>query len=232
MKVLGIVPARAGSKRLPRKNVLPLGDKPLVAWVIEAGLRARSLSRLVVSSDDDEVLRIAEGYGHSLPLRRPPELATDISPAIDYVRHALQTLEGSGEGPFDAVAILQPSSPLTQSDDIDATVALLAASGAPSAVSVMKLDHAIHPYKLKVLQGDRLLPFIEEEDGRMAAHELPELYVRNCAVYAARRETIERGTIVAEDCRAHVMPRERSIDINDRLDYELAKLLLGHGPSD
>lgn len=223
---LGIVPARAGSKRLPRKNVRLLGGRPLVAWVIETALASRLLDRVVVSSDDPEVLAIAAAHGPGLALERPTALATDTAPAITYVRHALETLEARGEGPFESVVILQPSSPLTLPEDVDATLELLAASGADSAVTVVRLDHAIHPAKLKTLDGDRLLPYLEEEAGRMAAHELPEVYVRNCAVYATRRAVVEEGEILGADCRGHVMPRERSVDINDAMDLSFAEFLV------
>lgn len=228
MRVLGIVPARAGSKRLPRKNVLSLGGRPLVVWAIEAARAARALDRLVVSSDDEEVLAFASERDPALPLRRPPELADDTSPAIDYVRHALHALETSG-GRFDAVAIIQPSSPFTRSADIDATVALLQGSGADSAVSIVELDHAIHPLKLKRLEGDRLWPYLEEERGRMAAHELPRLYVRNCSVYVSRRAVIDSGAILGDDCRGFVMPAERSVDINTAHDLLFAEFLLQRG---
>lgn len=226
MPILGIIPARAGSKRLPRKNVLPLAGKPLVCWVIEAARAARSLDRLVVSSDDPEVLSLARGYDPSIPLQRPTELATDTAPAIDYVEHALGYLEQRGEGPFSVVVIMQPSSPLTRPEDIDSTVQLLMRTGADTAVSVVQLDHAIHPVKLKIMEGDKLLPYLEEERGRMAAHELPVLYVRNCAVYVTRRHVIDTGQIIGPDCRGYVMPRERSIDINDELDYRFAEFLV------
>jgi len=232
MRTLGIIPARAGSKRLPHKNVLPLAGKPLVSWVIEAARKARSLDRLVVSSDDVEVLKLAAAFDGGLPLARPAELATDTSPAVDYVKHALDWLESEREGPFDVIAILQPSSPLTRPEDIDGTVQLLRDTEADTAVSVVKLDHAIHPLKLKVLEGDRLLPYLEEEHGLMAAHELSPLYVRNGAVYATRRQVIEEGQIIGRDCRGYVMPRDRSIDINDRLDYEFACYLVASTESD
>lgn len=225
MRALGIIPARAGSKRVPRKNLAPLGGKPLVAWAIELGRAVPGLARLVVSSDDDEVLALAAGYAADLPLRRPAELAGDTSPALDYVTHALAATEADG-GHFDAVAILQPTSPLTLPSDVEATLLLLAGSGAESAVTVVKLDHAIQPVKLKVLDGDRLRPFFEEERGRMAEHELPALYVRNGAVYATRRDVLDGGRILGDDCRAHVMPRARSIDINDELDLRFAEFLL------
>ncbi len=147
------------------------------------------------------------------------------------MRHALNALEGDGEPLFDTIVIVQPSSPFTLSRDVDATIELLETTGADSAVSVMALDHAIHPAKLKVLEGDRLHPYLEEERGRMAAHELPSLYVRNCSVYASRRAIIEAGQIIGADCRGYVMPRERSLDINEPLDLEFAEFLLGRRPS-
>jgi CMP-N-acetylneuraminic acid synthetase len=229
MRTLAIVPARGGSKRVPRKNVRLLGGKPLVVRSIEAARAARLVTRVVVSSDDAEVLALARAIDPALALERPAAISGDLAPAIDYVRHALTTLE-EREPRFDAIVIVQPSSPLTLPADIDATVELLRSSGADSAVTVMKLDHAIHPVKLKRLAGDRLLPYLEEERGRMAEHELPALYVRNCAVYASRREVIDAGQIIGNDCRAHVMPRERSVDINDELDFKFAEFLFATTP--
>jgi CMP-N-acetylneuraminic acid synthetase len=226
MRVLGIVPARGGSKRVPRKNLRELGGRPLVRWAIDAARGAGAISRLVLSSDDDEVLACAAAVDPALPLRRPAELSTDTALAIDYVRHALAACEGAGDRRYDAITIIQPSSPFTLAEDIDDTLALLESSGADSAVTVMALDHAIHPVKLKRMEGDRLLPYLEEESGRMAAHELPPLFVRNCAVYASRRSVIEAGKIIGDDCRAVCMPRERSLDINDELDMELAAFML------
>ncbi len=132
--------------------------------------------------------------------------------------------------------ILQATSPFTLPEDIDATIELLLSSGADTAVSVMKVDHAVHPVKLKTMSGDRLLSYWEEERGRMAASELPEVFVRNCSVYATRRAVIESGRIIGDDCRGYVMPRERSLDINEALDLEFAQFLLSrqgsaHPPS-
>lgn len=225
-RVLGIVPARAGSKRIVRKNLSLLGGKPLVAWAIEVGLASPSIDCLVLSSDDPEAQTIARGYPDCVVVPRPPELASDTARPVEYVEHVLQNVERPDARPFDVIAILQPTSPFTRPEDVEATLTLLEISGADSAVSVVKLDHAIHPLKLKVLSGDRLLPYLEEERGRMAAHELPELYVRNCAVYATRRHVVAKGEIIGSDCRAYVMPRERSLDINDPLDLEFAEFLL------
>lgn len=227
MKILGIVPARAGSKRVPRKNLRLLGGKPLVAWSLEAALGAKSLQSVLLSTDSDEALALAAAqYPKVVGLKRPEALSTDTALAIEFVRHALSELARCGQSGFDAVAIIQPSSPFTTSEDIDRTAAVLAAAPeADSAVSVMKLEHAVHPVKMKRLEGDKLLAFVEEEKGRMASHELSELYVRNCSVYVSRARTIDAGSILGEDSRAYVMPRERSVDINDELDWKFAQFL-------
>lgn len=224
MRILGIVPARAGSKRIPGKNLRLLGGKTLVERAIELGLASASISTLCVTSDDREVLAIARRFPSVVSIERPSDLATDEAPAIGYVRHALAVAERYGDE-YEAIAILQPSSPLTRPEDVEGTLEVLVRSGAESAVSVVKLGHSIHPAKLKVLSGDRLVPYLEAERGRMAEHELPEVYVRNCAVYSSLRRLIEAGRILGEDCRAFIMPAERSVDINNEIDLQFAQFL-------
>lgn len=227
MKILGIVPARKGSKRVPGKNTRLLGGKPLCQWVIEAALGARGLDRVVVSSDDEKVLELAARFGANLPLPRPAELATDTSPSVDFVFHALRELEARGEGPYDAVCIMPSSSPFTLASDIDATIALFKETGAETAVSVMQVDHAIHPIKMKVMDGNRLIPYLEEEGGRMATHELPKIFVRNCSVYVSKRAVFfEYKQIVGRDMRGYVMPPERSVDINIEQDLLFAEFVM------
>jgi CMP-N-acetylneuraminic acid synthetase len=172
------------------------------------------------------VLAIAAKYPNVVALRRPDELSTDTALAIEYVRHALLALERSGDAPYEAIAIVQPSSPFTLPEDVDACVKLLVgAPEADSTVTVMEIDHAIHPAKLKRMEGAKLVPYLEEERGRMAAHELPKLYVRNCSVYVPRRRTIESGSVLGDVSLGLLMPRERSIDINDELDWKFAQFL-------
>lgn len=227
LRVLGIIPARAGSKRVPGKNLRELGGVPLVTRAIETALAAQRIDRLVVSSDDPKTLQIAGAYDRVTGLRRPLSLASDESLAIDYVKHALGEVEGRvGYG---AIVIVQPTSPFTLATDIDDTIDLLIRSGADSAVTVARVDQLVHPLKLKLLDGDRLRPFLEEERGRMAAHEIPDVYVRNGAVYATRREVVERGEIIGPDCRGMRMPRERSCDINEEIDFAFAEFLLARG---
>jgi CMP-N,N'-diacetyllegionaminic acid synthase len=220
--ILGIVPARGGSRRVPGKNVRRLGGIPLVVRAANSALRALSLDMVCVSSDDDEILSLFDNTD-VVRIRRPAALSTDLSPAIDYVRHAIDVVENMGSVvQVSEVVIVQPSSPFTTCDDIDATVALLNNTGADSAVSVVRVAHDVHPRKFKVMSGDRLNPYLEDEGQAASFDDLPAVYVRNCSVYATRRNIVESGAIIGRDCRGYEMPRERSLDINDELDWEMA----------
>lgn len=223
-KILGIIPARAGSKRLPGKNKRLFDGKPLIQHIMEASLKSKRITNLVVNTDDEDILRMASDYEGIEFMKRPAEIAGDDAPAIQYVQYTLDRLKERGVL-FDTVVILQPTSPLTLSEDIDGTIDLLLSSDAESSVSVMKLDHATHPVKMKTMQGVELFPFLEEEKGRMAENELPEIYVRNCSVYVSRTEVIKSGKIIGEHCLGYLMPRERSVDINDIVDFSFAEFL-------
>ncbi len=225
MNILGIIPAREGSKRVPQKNFKPFAGTTLTDLAIQQGLSSKYITSLAVSSDSDAVLQLASNYTGVTCVKRPEELSKDQSPAIDYVRHTLSELEN--EISFDMVVILQPSSPLRNSSDIDATIQLLLKNpGADSAVSVVKVDHMVHPYKLKVMEQQVLLPFIEDEAGRFAAHELPDIFVRNCAVYATWRKDLEtRADVIGKKSVGYVMPAETSVDINEPLDFDFAEFL-------
>lgn len=225
LKVLGIIPARAGSKRLPNKNLRALDGKKLIDIAIENALNTDVLDHIVVSSDSQEILNLSERYDSDKItfLHRPIEISSDHSLAIEYVKHSLEYLKHTNE--FDSVCIIQPSSPLTQTKDINGVINLFYNSGADSAVSIVKVAHDLNPVKLKVLHGDKLLPFIEEEKGRMSEQDLPEVYVRNCSVYVSKVKVINEGKIIGDDCRGYIMPRERSVDINDEFDLAFAEFL-------
>lgn len=223
--ILGIIPARAGSKRLPGKNKKKFLGKPLIKNVIDTALNSNLLDSIAVTTDDLEIIEYQKDYPTVNFLKRPGSISGDNSPSIEYVNHTLSQLGGKYP-PFDIIVILQPTSPLTQVADIDSTINTLIDSRMESAVSVVKLDHAIHPFKMKTLRGVQLKPFLEEEKGRMAENELPEIYVRNCSVYASTIDVIRKGQIISESCAAYIMPRERSIDINDAVDFMFAEFLV------
>lgn len=226
MRILGIIPARGGSKRLLGKNLKLLGGKPLVVWAIENSLRSNMLDKIIVSSDSQEILDISEQYNNEkvIFLKRPDEISGDRSQAIEYINHSVSYLKEMGEE-YDLVVLIQPTSPLTLPLDIDNTIKLLIDSNSDSAVSVVKQAHDINPLKMKILKGDLLIPFIEDEKGRMSEDEMPDIYVRNGSVYVSTIELIESGRIIGDDCRGYVMPRERSVDINDEFDLDFAEYL-------
>jgi CMP-N-acetylneuraminic acid synthetase len=218
VKTLGLVPARGGSTRVPRKNLATLGGVTLVRRALETSLAAGCFDVVALSSEDDEILAEADGL-HVVALRRPAELATATSRAADVARHALAEL-----GEFDALAIVQATSPFTAPEDIAGAVELLARTGAESVVTVARIDAALHPAKLKRLEGDRLLPYLED-DRLTPSHDLPPLWARNGSVYAFRRDIVERGLETAEDVRGYEMPQERSFDIDTARDLAIARLL-------
>ena len=225
MRVLGLVPARGGSSRVPRKNLAPLGGRTLVRRALETALAAGCLDLVALSSDDDEILAEAGGLD-VVALRRPSELATDTARASELALHALHELDDPAH-PFDAVAIVQCTSPFTAPEDVAGAVELLERTGAESAVTVVRVEAAHHPLKLKRLEGDRLLPYLED-DRLTPSHELPPLWVRNGSVYVFRRDVVERG-LEADDVRAYEMPPERSFDVDTAQDIEFAEFLVGRG---
>jgi CMP-N-acetylneuraminic acid synthetase len=188
-------PARGGSTRVPRKNLAVLGGRTLVRRALETALAAGCFETVALSSDEDEILAEADGLD-AVALRRPPEVSSETARARDFVWHALGEL-----GDFDALAIVQCTSPFTAPEDVAGAVALLERTGADSVVTVSVADAAHHPLKMKRLEGDRLLPYLED-DRLTPSHELEQLWVRNGSVYVFRREAAERG-LEADDVRGY-----------------------------
>ena len=220
MKVLGVIPARGGSKAIPRKNLVELGGKPLIQWTIEAA-RESHLSNFLVSTDDAEIAEFAESLGSFVPGLRPAHLATDESRTIDVVLHVLtQSPE------FDAVMVLQPTSPFRTSTDINVCLQMLEDSDADSVISVAEVG-GTHPARMKYLQENVLIdPSFAEEYENQPRQELRPMFIRNGAIYLARKETVLRGTLKGDKSLGYVMPAEKSINIDDMFDLRVAISLL------
>lgn len=224
VRVLGLVPARGGSRRVARKNLAVVGGKTLVRRALETAIASECFALVALSSDDPEILAQAEGLD-VVVLERPGELATDEALVYDAVMHALQTLEAD-HGTFDAVGIAQCTSPFTVGEDLRGAVELLDRTGAESVVTVSRVEAKEHPQKLKRLDGDRLLPYLD--DDRMAPSQLlPPLWARNGSLYLTRTDVLRRGALVGDDIRAYEMPVERSFDIDTERDLALAECLAG-----
>jgi CMP-N,N'-diacetyllegionaminic acid synthase len=224
-KVLALVPARGGSKGLPGKNILPVEGRPLLAWTIDAARAARVIDRIVLSSDDEDIMAAARACGCEVPFRRPSALATDTATSIDVVIHALDQLPG-----YEIVVLLQPTSPLRTAVDIDAAAEKLAASGAPACVSVRTAEET--PYWMYFLgTNDSLRAVIETPDGITRRQDLPSVYTLNGAIYFADTQWLRRTrTFVTRETVGYVMPPERSLDIDTRADFDAFKTSVSRKP--
>ena len=219
--VLAIIPARGGSKGLPRKNILPVGGRPLIAWTITAALEARTIDEVILSSDDDEIINVADEWGCNAPFVRPAGLASDTASSIDVVLHALDRFPD-----FDYVALLQPTSPLRTSLDIDSAVKTLKVSGANSCVSVCLAEES--PYWMYRVTEKMRLESVLPIENVSRRQDLPAVYVLNGAIYVARVSwLLQSRCFISKDCVAHIMPRERSLDIDTADDFEELKRLIG-----
>ena len=214
-KVLAVIAARGGSKGLPGKNIRPVAGRPLIAWSIAAAQGSRSIDRTVLSSDDAAIMQAAQACGCDVPFRRPAHLASDDATSISVLLHALDELPG-----FEFVMLLQATSPLRSSADIDAACALLAQSGAPACVSVCLAEQS--PYwMVRLGPGHELQPLLETPAGATRRQDLPAVYTLNGAVYVARTDWLRQtGSFISPQTVAHVMPAARSIDIDTLEDFE------------
>jgi CMP-N,N'-diacetyllegionaminic acid synthase len=215
-KTLALITARGGSKGLPRKNLLIACGKPLIAWTIEAAHKSKAIDRVILSSDDDEIIKTALNLGCEVPFRRPADLASDISTSMDVVMHAINELPG-----YDYIVLLQPTSPLRIAQDIDEAFALLKSQNAPCCVSVCESEQS--PYWMYQLTSDRKLEsFLTKPVELSRRQDLPPSYVLNGAIYIAQVDWLRNTrNFVAEGCIAYIMPKERSIDIDTTEDFEV-----------
>lgn len=220
-KVLAIIPARGGSKGLPGKNIKMLAGQPLLAWTIEAARKSAYIDRLILSSDDPEIIRVAKDFGCEVPFVRPKELAADDTPGISPVLHALSLLPG-----YDYVALLQPTSPLRLAEDIDACLERCHHAQAPACVSVTQAAQS--PYWMyKFETGDRLTPFLADASRFARRQDLPAAYALNGAVYVGRVESVLADqTFLGPETVGQVMPEARSADIDGERDFAWIEFLL------
>jgi CMP-N,N'-diacetyllegionaminic acid synthase len=219
MSVLAVIPARGGSKGIPHKNIFPLAGKPLIAWTIEAAKQSRFIDRLILSSEDNEVIRIARQWGCEVPFTRPVQLAQDETPGMEPVFHALEQCPG-----FDRIVLLQPTSPCRIGLDIDNCLEEMHAHQARAAVSVS--ESRCHPaWTYRVETNGRMQPFLESAATRR--QDLQPAYCLNGAVYVAACEwLIKNRSFIGDGTVAYEMPKERSVDIDDMLDIAIAGILL------
>jgi len=218
---LAIIPARGGSKRLPRKNVLRLNGKPLVSWSIEAGLKSKYIDKVIVTSDDDEILDLAKEFSADI-IRRPSDLSTDISTTFDAIEHTINNLER-----YDYIVLLQPTSPLRKSKHIDEAIELLISKKADAIVSACKMEHS--PLWSNTLpKDDSMQGFLREEVLNKRSQDLEQYYRLNGAIYICKTDKLleQKSFFLKDNIYAYLMDRKSSIDIDEEIDFKIAKILM------
>ena len=221
--VLAIIPARGGSKGVPRKNIRELGGKPLIAWTIEEARKSNYIDRLILSSENAEIIAIAEQWGCEVPFIRPLELAQDDTPGIDPVIHAIENLQEK----YDYVVLLQPTSPLRTVDDIDGCLELAITQGATSCVSVIEPEKS--PYWMYKMASEShvLEPLLVQVHEATRRQELPKVYALNGAVYVNTGSgLLKTKRFINNETIGYIMPKERSVDIDTEFDFNFLSYIL------
>ena len=224
-KILGIIPARGGSKGIPRKNIRDLAGKPLIAWTIEAAKGSKYIDTCMISTEDEEIQRISQHWGGYCPFLRPTELAQDDTSSADVVLYVLEEMPG-----FDYVVLLQPTSPLRVASDIDNCIKTCFQQRGKNCVSVVETENSPY-YMYKIHEKDNKLQSVLSLDysSWYQRQQLPIIYRLNGAVFVAEiKNFYQTHRFVDEDTLGYVMPRERSVDIDSLLDFSMAEIMLTH----
>lgn len=225
-RCLGVIAARGGSKRLSEKNIKNIAGKPLIEWTIEAGLEARSIDKLIVSTDDISIARLSECSGASVPFLRPEYLATDQSSSYEVLEHAVKFMRDLDEE-FKYVMLLQPTSPLRNSRHIEEAAMLLQRKNADGIISVTSINH---PIEWSGVIDDSL--YMEKFINKMMINTQSQMFVEryclNGAIYLTDIERMkkEKSHIYGKGMFAYIMDRKDSIDIDTQLDFDIAEYLL------
>lgn len=226
MEVLGLIPARGGSKAITRKNLVPVLGVPLIQYTFQVAKASRCLNRLLVSTDDPDIRDFAASQSVAAPFLRPPELAADDTPMLPVILHALHWLQEMESYHAEAVVLLQPTSPLRRTAHIDAAVDLLVNTGADTVVSVVPVPHQFNPLSVMRLDHGILEHFLPGSP-ILSRQEKPQVYARNGpAVLAVRRQTLDAGKLYGAVTRGLVMSPADSLDIDEPDDLLLAEFWL------
>jgi len=219
-RFLAIVTARAGSKRLPHKNILDLGGKPLLTWSIEAGLKSKYIDSVIVTSDSEDILDISKKYG-AQTIKRPQSLAEDTASSIDTVIHAIQSFDD-----HDFIVLLQPTSPLRTELHIDEAIELLCDKEADAVISICETEHS--PLWSNIVPEDGSMDnFISDEIKNTRSQDLPQYFRLNGAIYICNTESLlkEKSLFLKKNIFAYKMDQYSSVDIDTQLDFEIAKVI-------
>jgi len=227
MSTLAIIPARAGSKRLKNKNILPLQGKPLITYTIEAAISSGVFDNICVTTDSESIIQIAQSMGLNVPFKRPDILSGDNASSMDVILHAIEFYEKNMNMKYDAVCLLQPTSPLRSASDISNAFDFFVTKGANSVISVTPADHPKQYYG-QMGPGREMTEFVNNLDGLTRSQDLNEFYRLNGAIYFAKSDVLkqQKSFYLNERCFGFIMAKENSVDIDDLFDFEITEFLL------
>ena len=223
--IIGVIHARGGSKRIPLKNIRPLAGRPLISYMVEAAVESRLLDRVIVSTDHSEIARIAREYGAEVPFMRPADIAEDVA-SERVTQHAVRFLEAEGY-PVRIALTIQPTTPFCTSEDIDRCIARMLETDLDTVFTACEV-HERPEWMYRMEEGDRVVPYtgklVQGDAG--ISQKLQRLYIPNGAAWATRRAVLmEQGLITGPNSGIVVMPRERSVDIDDPVDFTVAEAI-------
>jgi len=226
MAMIGIIPARGGSKGVPGKALRELAGKPLIAYTIEAAKASQRLDCAIVTTDDEAIADAARQFGADVPFIRPAELATDETPMLPVLQHAARWYEDN-HGPVKLVVLMDPTTPMRTASDIDNCIELAERMGADSVVSVCEAEHNPYFVMVELAEGDKMVPLMRPAKPISRRQDAPPVYRINAAVYAIRRDVLlNEGKIFTDNSIAYVMPEERSGHIDTEADFVMTEALV------
>ena len=229
-RILGIIPARGGSKGIPHKNIMKICDKPLIAYSIEAAKESKYIDYILVSTDDTCIKEVSLRYGAKVPFLRPDEISTDRAKSIDVVLHGIDYLKEHNEN-FHYVILLQPTSPLRTSDDIDTAIESVIEANKDSLISVCECSE--NPILMRTIENEKLKPVLEFNGDNLRRQELPTFYVFNGAIYINKVDMLQnKKEFVDENTIPFIMDIKRSIDIDNIIDAKIAEMILKENKND
>lgn len=229
MKFLTIIPARGGSKGIPKKNIIDVSGKPLIAYTIEPAIQALQeglVDKVIVSTDSEEIAEAARKYGAEVPFLRPGSISGDKAKSIEFIQHAMQYYDAQGEQ-FDAVLLLQPTSPLRTLEDIREAIHLYKESDNDSLISCYEEEYIndLVIYKLDK-DGKTSIPVSPLHNKGVRRQDHGSTYVRNGCIYITRRDLTEKGFVIGDNPLMLVMEKNRSVNVDTLEDLELLRKLL------
>jgi CMP-N-acetylneuraminic acid synthetase len=229
LTILAVIPARGGSKGILHKNIKQLGGKPLLAYTAEAALNSKKLNRVILSTEDNEIIQVGLDLALDVPFIRPAELAQDNTPGLPVIQHAVRTLGDEENYRPDIIVVLQPTSPLRTAQHIDEALEVFMNGDADSLVSVTEVPHNMNPYSVMQTQEDgTIVPFLDYDERKNLRQQKPRFYARNgAAIYICTYECLmEKNSMYGDKILPYFMKKGESFDLDDEIDWSIIDYIM------